>query len=213
MFDSRQSKDNDLKKFDLEMPAFQRVQDDIGHEDFLVLGISADKEGPEFVRDFLEELGAIIQEVAGDTDALRSVRTQVGSISEVAADAGLSAEDLEQVREAAEGITEQLGAVEEEILQTDNRSFYDPLDNPGKLNAVDARMHRELTVAGGLGVSADARPTDAAVERLQELRGEVGAVEETLERIFSEDLAAFNNLIRALGLQPVVLDRDRRLIS
>ncbi|UCC25645.1 MAG: glycosyl hydrolase [Gemmatimonadales bacterium] len=161
--------------------------------------------------DFLEELGAIIQEVAGDTDALRSVRSQVGSISEVAVDAGLSDEDLARVEEAAGGITEKLGAVEEEILQTDNRSFYDPLDNPGKLVSQLAYLYN--TVAGGLGVSADARPTDAAVERLQELRGEVGAVEETLDRIFSEDLAAFNNLIRALGLEPVVVDRNRRLIS
>jgi photosystem II stability/assembly factor-like uncharacterized protein len=161
--------------------------------------------------DFLEELGGIIEEVAVNTDALRSVRSQVGAISQVAPDAGLSDEDLARVREAAEGITEKLGTVEKEILQTENRSFYDPLDNPGMLTSHLAYLYN--TVAGALGVTADARPTDAAQERLEELRGEVEAVDGSLERIFAEDLAAFNDLIRSLGLEPVVVERDPRLIS
>ena len=40
-----------------EMPAFQRVQDAYKDQGFLVLGISGDKEGPEVVRAFIEELG------------------------------------------------------------------------------------------------------------------------------------------------------------
>ena len=41
----------------LEMPGFQRVQDDLGERGFLVIGISADQEGPEAVRSFVEEMG------------------------------------------------------------------------------------------------------------------------------------------------------------
>ena len=41
----------------LEMPVFQRVQDELEHRGFLVLGISADKEETEFVRRFLDDLG------------------------------------------------------------------------------------------------------------------------------------------------------------
>jgi thiol-disulfide isomerase/thioredoxin len=41
----------------LEMPGFQRVQDDLGERGFLVVGISADQEGPEVVRSFVEEMG------------------------------------------------------------------------------------------------------------------------------------------------------------
>jgi peroxiredoxin len=39
------------------MPGFQRVQDDLGERGFLVIGISADQEGPEAVRSFVEEMG------------------------------------------------------------------------------------------------------------------------------------------------------------
>jgi thiol-disulfide isomerase/thioredoxin len=41
----------------LETPGFQRVQDDLGERGFLVIGISADQEGPEAVRSFVEEMG------------------------------------------------------------------------------------------------------------------------------------------------------------
>ena len=61
----------------LEMPAFQRVQDDIGHQDFLVLGISADKEGPEFVRDFLEELGIRYPVMVGPQNPLGRLASRV----------------------------------------------------------------------------------------------------------------------------------------
>lgn len=61
----------------LEMPAFQRVQDDLGHRDFLVLGISADKEGPEFVRDFLGELGISYPVTVGPQNPLGRLASRV----------------------------------------------------------------------------------------------------------------------------------------
>jgi len=41
----------------LEMSAFQRVLDEHEDQGFLIIGISADEEGPEVVRAFIEELG------------------------------------------------------------------------------------------------------------------------------------------------------------
>lgn len=40
-----------------EMPAFQRVLDELGDQGFVVLGISANEEGPEFVDAFAKNLG------------------------------------------------------------------------------------------------------------------------------------------------------------
>lgn len=40
-----------------EMPAFQRVLDEMGDRGFMVLGISANEEGPEFVDAFAKDLG------------------------------------------------------------------------------------------------------------------------------------------------------------
>jgi hypothetical protein len=51
------------------------------------------------------------------------------------------------------------------------------------------------------------------VERKDELRGEVNELNGRLETVLAEDLADFNDLIRSLGLEPVVTKQDRRLIS
>ena len=68
-------------------------------------------------------------------------------------------------------------------------------------------------MAGGFGGPVNDRPTDAAVERMAELRVEVGEILDELQTIFDDDLAAFNDLIRSLGLDPVVVTREPPAIS
>jgi hypothetical protein len=58
----------------------------------------------------------------------------------------------------------------------------------------------------------NAAPTDQAVDRLRELEEQVAGVLGRLNTAFDEDLAAFNELIRSLGMEPVVLTR-RPVIS
>jgi hypothetical protein len=153
----------------------------------------------------------MIEVLADDADALRSVRGQVQGIAELTGDAGLSEADAARVSEAAEELAGKLTAVEEDMLQTENRSFYDPLRNPGKLAAEMAYVYNN--VAGGFGGVINAQPTDQAVERKNELLGEVNELNGRLETVLEEDLADFNDLIRSLGLEPVVTKQDRRLIS
>jgi photosystem II stability/assembly factor-like uncharacterized protein len=161
--------------------------------------------------EFLDEVGGMIETLAEDADALRSVREQVQGIAGLTSEAGLSEADAARVGEAAEGLKTKLTAVEEDLLQTDNRSFYDPLRNPGKLAAELAYVYNN--VAGGFGGVVNAPPTDQAVERKNELMGEVDRLDGRLEEILDQDLAEFNDLIRSLGLEPVVTNRDRRLVS
>lgn len=161
--------------------------------------------------DFLEDLGAMIDRLANRTGDLTSVRDQVEGLAGLAADAGLAEEDIERVTTAADSLTGDLTELQTEIQQTKNKSFYDPLANPGKLAAELAFLYN--TVAGGFGGFVNDRPTDQAVARLEELRTAVDDVLGRLQTVFDQDLAAFNELIRSLGMEPVVVKKDERLIS
>jgi photosystem II stability/assembly factor-like uncharacterized protein len=160
---------------------------------------------------FLQEVGDMIDRLSGQTGDLMSVSGQVAGLTGRAGDAGLSEEDAARVREAGEALTGSLGALREEIQQTANVSFYGPLENPGKLAADLAFLYN--TVAGGFGGYFNSRPTDQALDRLQELRVDLDGVVSRLQTLFDEDLAAFNELIRSLGMDPIILERDGRLIS
>lgn len=61
----------------LEMPGFQRVQDELGQEGFLVIGISADQEGPDVVRTFVDDLGITYPVTAGPHHVLGRLAAQV----------------------------------------------------------------------------------------------------------------------------------------
>ncbi|MDP2959502.1 MAG: hypothetical protein Q8N53_23990 [Longimicrobiales bacterium] len=161
--------------------------------------------------EFLEELGGMIEDLANRMDDLRSVRTQAKSLAGLAAGAGLQEADIQRVNSAVDSLAGKLTGIEEELQQTKSKSFYDPLDYPGKLTAELAFLYN--TVAGSFSGAVDARPTDQAVARFGELRGQVGDVTGRLQRVLDIDLAAFNELIRSLGLEPVVLKKDRKLIS
>lgn len=61
----------------LEMPGFQRVQDELGDQGFLVIGISADDEEPEFVREFLDRIGIRYPVTVGPHDPLGRLAAKV----------------------------------------------------------------------------------------------------------------------------------------
>jgi len=159
---------------------------------------------------FLADLGGMIEGMADRMDDLRSVRDQSKGLAALAAEAGIAEDDVARVKAAADSLGGKLTGLEEEIQQTKSKSFYDPLDYPGKLTAELAYLYN--TVAGTVG-PVDAPPTDQAVQRLGELRVQVNDVQGRLQAVFDQDLARFNELIRSLGLDPVVLKKDRKLIS
>lgn len=61
----------------VEMPGFQRVQDELGNQGFLVIGISADQGGPEEVRAFAEDLGITYPVTAGSHRVLGRLAAEV----------------------------------------------------------------------------------------------------------------------------------------
>lgn len=60
-----------------EMPAFQRVLDEYQDRGFLVIGISADEDGPEVVRSFIENLGISYPVTVGPQPPLSLLAAQV----------------------------------------------------------------------------------------------------------------------------------------
>jgi len=161
--------------------------------------------------EFLRELGGIVEEMAERMDELDSAHEQIEGIEGVLGDAGLAPTDEARVRGQADSITTDLSDVKQTMQQTESRSFYDPLEKPGQLTAQLGYLYS--VVAGSFGGPADASPTDGARARLDDLKPEVDEVFTRLRRIIDEDLAEFNALLKELGLDPVVVKRDRRVIS
>jgi photosystem II stability/assembly factor-like uncharacterized protein len=158
--------------------------------------------------EFLRRVGETIEQLGDRTGALGSARTQVQDIKGVIGDAGLSAEDQAQVEEAADSLVNKLTGVQEEIQQTRSKSFYDPLDYPGQLAAQLAYVYS--AAAGGFAGPADAPPTDGSVERFEELQAETNEILGRLQEILDTELAAFNELLRSLDLDPVVVSTETR---
>jgi hypothetical protein len=158
--------------------------------------------------EFLRRVGETIEQLGDRTGALGSARTQVQDIKGVIGDAGLSAEDQAQVEEAADSLVNKLTGVQEEIQHTRSKSFYDPLDYPGQLSAQLAYVYS--AAAGGFAGPADAPPTDGSVERFEELQAETNEILGRLQEILDTELAAFNELLRSLDLDPVVVSTETR---
>lgn len=161
--------------------------------------------------EFLRALEADIELMGERMADLRSARTQTQGITGVLENADLSEEDEARVREMADSISTKLTGVEEDMQQTNARSFYDPLEMQGKLTAQLVYLYG--VTAGSFGGPADAGPTDGAQLRFDELHEEVNDVVGRLQQVLDEDLAAFNELLKSLDLDPVVVKKDRAVIS
>jgi photosystem II stability/assembly factor-like uncharacterized protein len=158
--------------------------------------------------EFLTRVGEQIERLADRTDALGSARTQVNDIKGVVGDAGLGEDDLTRVNEAADSIVAGLTGVQEEIQQTRNRSFYDPLDYPGQLISQLIYVYNAAA-----GPPIDAPPTDGSVARFDELQVQTNDILTRLQTILDDDLGEFNDLLRSLDLDPVVVKSDDPVIS
>ena len=100
------------------------------------------------------------------------------------------------VRAIAELLQKELTAVEEDVYQVRNQSNQDPLNFPIRTNNRLASLLR--VVQAGVG-----RPTSNTGPIFEDLKAELKAETDRLQRALTTYLPRFNEVVRRLGLQPI----------
>lgn len=121
---------------------------------------------------------------------IRDIRKQLDAYTERVKDA--------KVVDAAKALNQKLTAVEEALYQTKNRASEDPLNFPIKLN-------NKLAALEGTVESSDDPPTTQTTEVYEGLASQVNVQLETLKKLVSTDLAAFNRLVHDQNVPAVIV--------
>lgn len=101
-----------------------------------------------------------------------------------------------QLKTAADRLTANLTAVEEEIYQVRNQSGQDPLNYPIKINNRIASLLRVVS-------NGDGKPIAAAYAIFKDVTAELKVQTDRLQKVLAADLTAFNTEARRLGLETV----------
>ena len=120
--------------------------------------------------------------------AIRDVKTQVEE--RIEQDAAL--------KQPGDSLNARLEAVEEQLYQVRNRSNQDPLNYPIRLN-------NRIAALLGAVEGVEGRPTRQSYEVFEQLSGELRTQLDRMQQVFRTDLEEFNRLLRARGLEPVVV--------
>jgi photosystem II stability/assembly factor-like uncharacterized protein len=130
---------------------------------------------------------------------LRDVRTQINDLLKRASDQP----NNRQVVESGRALVGKLTTIEETLYQTRNQSSQDPLNYPIRLN-------NRLAALGAIVASADAQPTAQSEALYEELAPQIDAQLRQLEQALTNDLRAFNQLVRAADIPAVVVKPPAR---
>ncbi|HEY5491743.1 MAG TPA: glycosyl hydrolase [Gemmatimonadaceae bacterium] len=136
-------------------------------------------------------------------DFLIKVRDQVSEAN----DAVITARDVKaqvtdrlkqapQLGSKATALSGKVTEVEGEIYQIKNQSSQDPLNYPIKLN-------NKIAALLGMAGSSPGRPPVQAMQVFTELNAKLGAQVKRMDKVYSDDLKAFNNELKKLGLPEV----------
>ena len=134
---------------------------------------------------------------------LRMVREQVQSTMKYAKEAEMSSDELTAM---ADSVTQQLTAVEQELIQTNAESFQDVINYPPQLDNQFAYLY-------GYVAGPNGRPTEGAQTRFDDLNAQWADLRTELQSIMDTELAQFNQMVRdQVGSQPVLVPAtsDRR---
>jgi photosystem II stability/assembly factor-like uncharacterized protein len=103
-----------------------------------------------------------------------------------------------RIAATADTLKGRLSAIEEEIYQVRNRSNQDPLNYPIKLN-------NKIAALGGVVGSADAKPTNQAVETFEFLAAALQTQLERLRALLETDVPAFNRMVREADVPALII--------
>lgn len=105
--------------------------------------------------------------------------------------------DHETISKAASTLKEKLAAIENELIQVKATTRQDTLNHPAKLNIKIAAL------SGTVG-SADAAPTKQVYELFEDLSARINVQLKLLHELIETDVAAFNALLRDLGVPAII---------
>jgi hypothetical protein len=145
-----------------------------------------------------------INVVQAALETIKSVREQAQRAVEQAARINQDG----AVRPAADSLTGKLGTVELDYSQVRSQSGQDPIRFAGKLDNQLVELYGFVTGSDGyIAGGPKGRPAPAAATRFADLGKEMAPVAARLRAIVDRDVAAFNELLKRLGLGTIVLPR------
>ena len=130
---------------------------------------------------------------------IRDVRDQLKAV----ADRAKPMDKDSTIANASKALIAKLTAVEEALYQTKNRSNQDPLNYPIRLN-------NKLSQLTGVVASADAPPTDQAVQVYEDIARKIDIELAKLTEALDKDLGAFNALVRDRQVPAVMVKEKKR---
>ena len=146
--------------------------------------------------DFQQEVVAKVSEANNAVKKIRQVRDQINRATDPIKD---KKEEMKEVLDMAKAIQDKMKTIEEALYQTQNRSGQDPLNFPIRLN-------NKLAHLNSLAGSGNSRPTDQAIEFKKEITAEIDNHLRALEKIYKEDVPAFNALVKQKNIDAVSLN-------
>ena len=105
-------------------------------------------------------------------------------------------------RGQAQDLTKKLSAVEEQLYQVKNQAHEDPLNYPIRLNN---RIASLLSVVE----ATDAAPTRQSEAVNEELSTEVNVQLRAAQKLLTDDIAAFNKIVRDSNIPAVTISKPK----
>ena len=140
------------------------------------------------IRDKLTELNNAIRKI-------RYVRNQVGNLTGTLKEAGYG----DEIARASDELSQKLTSVEQQLIQTEYEKGADMMIN------VSPQLASRFFYVLGVVLGAEARPTDGSYESFKDLERKLGARLDKLQEILDEDVVAFNEIVQAENIPPIMM--------
>src|SRR5437867_10136299 len=145
--------------------------------------------------DDLREQFDLAMQIRDKVSEANNAVIQIRKVKQGVADRLAKSSDSD-LKAAAGRLTKNLSAVEEDVYQVRNQSGQDPLNFPIKTNNRLASLLRVVT-------AGDGKPIGNAVPIFNDLKAELKAETDRLQRALTTYLPRFNQLVQRLGFEQI----------
>lgn len=148
--------------------------------------------------DFLIKVRDKVTETHRAIKDIREAREQMNNlVDKIKGD-----DEYKEVVDAGKELMDKMTEIEETLYQTKNRSRQDPLNFPIRLN-------NKLAALSGVAGSGAYRPTAQAETVRVELTQQIDAQLQKLQQLMSDDLPAFNNLVKQKSVDAIIIKKKK----